>query len=91
MGCSAWVAIALCAVDRQPAADDCGSLHLTSPTVPAAELPAVYRAIVDRLRREAADPSKAPELRDQILKAPRRFDDLAEPPASTRRRFEQDR
>jgi hypothetical protein len=49
-----------------------------SPIVPAAELPTFYRAMADRLRREAADPSKAPELREQILKAARQFDDLAD-------------
>jgi hypothetical protein len=48
-----------------------------SPVIPAAELPTFYRAFADQLRREAADPSKSPEMRDAILKSARQFDDLA--------------
>jgi hypothetical protein len=57
-----------------------------SPTVPAAELSAFYRAIADRSRRDAMDPSKPGGMREQILKAARRFDELAaELPATSER------
>lgn len=49
-----------------------------SPAIPAAELPAFYRAIADRLRSDAMDSSRPSGMRDQILKEARRFDKLSE-------------
>jgi hypothetical protein len=70
------------AVSRDGELPDNGS---GSATVPDADVPAFYRAITDRLRRDAVDPSKPDGMREQILKAARRFDELAaELPAATR-------